>query len=411
MGPIVLFDKSFLQSLSLDEAVLFDHLFTVVISPLFFVETLADLEKAVRQGRTPEQEVGIIAEKTPEMNYGVNVFHGSLCLNNLFGGPLEMEGRIYAAGGRPVKVHGKTGVVFKEPPEAQAFSRWQNGDFLEVERMYAKGWRTALAILKFDKIIKKLNALGIDPKSCRSLDQAKALADRFVTTQPNYRYLQFAMGTLGLPMAHWETIVGRWKESGSPALPKFAPYAAYVLAVDVFFYICLAAKLFSREKISNRVDLAYLYYLPFCMAFVSSDKFHRSTTPFFLRLDQEFVWGADLKTGLGQIHEYYKGLSENEKEKGLLSMHGLPPAAEGSSIGRLWDRFCPNWRTSRQNPIANMDAEAKERIITMGNSFKDGPTAPPLSHSEFGDLDAIVVSRNVRKKRGNYWQVPKDLKD
>jgi len=36
MGPCVLFDKSFLQSLSLDEAVLFDNFFLCNIAPLFF---------------------------------------------------------------------------------------------------------------------------------------------------------------------------------------------------------------------------------------------------------------------------------------------------------------------------------------------------------------------------------------
>jgi hypothetical protein len=45
MGPVALFDKSFLQSLSLDDAVWFDHFFAPVICPIFFVETLADLKK------------------------------------------------------------------------------------------------------------------------------------------------------------------------------------------------------------------------------------------------------------------------------------------------------------------------------------------------------------------------------
>lgn len=61
MGPIALFDKSFIQSLLLDEAVFFDRFFLAVICPVFYVETLADLEKNIRKGRTPEQEVGIIA--------------------------------------------------------------------------------------------------------------------------------------------------------------------------------------------------------------------------------------------------------------------------------------------------------------------------------------------------------------
>ena len=45
LGPIIIFDKSFLQSLNVDEAVWLDNFFLTVITPLFFVETLADLER------------------------------------------------------------------------------------------------------------------------------------------------------------------------------------------------------------------------------------------------------------------------------------------------------------------------------------------------------------------------------
>jgi hypothetical protein len=54
LGPILIFDKSFLQSLNVDEAVWLDNFFLTVITPLFFVETLADLEKEFHRGRTPE---------------------------------------------------------------------------------------------------------------------------------------------------------------------------------------------------------------------------------------------------------------------------------------------------------------------------------------------------------------------
>jgi hypothetical protein len=82
MGPITLFDKSFLQSLSVDESVWFDHFFLANVCPLFYVETLADLEKGVREGRTPEQEVGIIARKFPEMSGAPCVYHGTLAIGD-----------------------------------------------------------------------------------------------------------------------------------------------------------------------------------------------------------------------------------------------------------------------------------------------------------------------------------------
>ena len=64
-GPILLFDKSVLLSLSVDEAVWLDTFYFPCVTPLFFTETLADLEKEVQKGRSPEDVVGNLAEKTP----------------------------------------------------------------------------------------------------------------------------------------------------------------------------------------------------------------------------------------------------------------------------------------------------------------------------------------------------------
>ena len=65
-GPSLIFDKSSLESLNLDEAVLLDNFYSSVITPMFFVECLADLEKTIRSKSTPEQLVGSLADRTPE---------------------------------------------------------------------------------------------------------------------------------------------------------------------------------------------------------------------------------------------------------------------------------------------------------------------------------------------------------
>lgn len=93
MGPIALFDKSFLQSLSIDESVWFGHFFMPVVCPLFYVETLADLEKQVRAGRTPEDEVRIIADKFPDQSAYPCAHHDSLVLGELHGHPVPMTGQ------------------------------------------------------------------------------------------------------------------------------------------------------------------------------------------------------------------------------------------------------------------------------------------------------------------------------
>jgi hypothetical protein len=75
-GPVLIFDKSTLESLSLDEAVLLDNFYMSNITPLFYVECLADLErKMVRMKSTPEQLVGSLAERTPDSQASANVYH------------------------------------------------------------------------------------------------------------------------------------------------------------------------------------------------------------------------------------------------------------------------------------------------------------------------------------------------
>ena len=99
MAPILIFDKSTLESLSVDEAVWLDTHYLPNITPLFLVETLADLEKEVRAGRRPEDVVGRLADKTPP-RARPNAYHAGLCIANLLGSPVDMDGRIFITGGR-----------------------------------------------------------------------------------------------------------------------------------------------------------------------------------------------------------------------------------------------------------------------------------------------------------------------
>src|SRR4051794_36305762 len=117
-GPITVFDKSAIQMLSLDEAALFGQFYRVAITPLFYVETLADLEKEIGNGKSPEDVVGIIASKTANLTADPHAHHKLLVLNDLHGGRIEMKGRPHVVGGRPVIHDGKQGIVFDEAPEA-----------------------------------------------------------------------------------------------------------------------------------------------------------------------------------------------------------------------------------------------------------------------------------------------------
>jgi hypothetical protein len=200
LGPITLFDKSALQSFNPDEALWFDNFYTTVICPLFFVETLADLSKEVDQGRTPEQVVGNIAYKTPEMGPSILVAHWKLRLANLLGYPVEMKGRPYVPGGLRTQLAGQSATVFELPPEMEAFKRWQRGDFLGVDREFAQRWRSELSGMDLTFAYPILRSLGVGKTKPRNLEEARQWAGQMVRGDGRrYTTIKVALHMLAIP--------------------------------------------------------------------------------------------------------------------------------------------------------------------------------------------------------------------
>lgn len=113
---------------------------------------LADLEKEVQKGLTPEQVVGNLADKSPTGG-GVNVHHHRLSVAELFGNKIEMRHSPVIEGGRAVRTpDGKRGVVFDRSPEQAALGRWQARQFLEAERQFAKEWRKAITRIDLERL-------------------------------------------------------------------------------------------------------------------------------------------------------------------------------------------------------------------------------------------------------------------
>lgn len=412
MGPITLFDKSFLQSISVDESVWFDQYFLANVCPVFYVETLADLDKSVREGRTPDQEVRIIASKFPQMHGSPNTHHAELCLGNLMGHPVPMDGRIPLAGGRPVKAGERAGVVFEISPEAEAFSRWQREEFLDVERLFARKWRESLAALDLNEMASKFRAIGIDGKNCKSLKHAYEIAFSVAAgSDKPFDRMGLAIMFLGIPRQWHRQILERWSIAGYPPLVKYSPYVAHVLTVEIFFQLALAANLISTDRPSNRLDIAYLHYLPFSMIFVSSDRLHKRCASLFLRPDQEFVWGEDLKIDLRKINAHFSLFPEEVKAKGVIGFADRPPAEGDFLVARIWDNHFPGWRRTSDKFEASAPLGDEGDLVEELRNFVKAPTSNP-SEVDF-DLhnpDSLSVQRFVMKRKGSWWQLPMDLK-
>src|SRR5690242_3203488 len=113
-GLPLIFDKSALQSFSLDETNWLDHFYMCAITPLFYAEVLADLEKEIRRGKAPEQIVGELAVKTPDMNSTPCAHHYGLALGTLYGQELALDGRIPRVQGKVVELNGQRGIYYSK---------------------------------------------------------------------------------------------------------------------------------------------------------------------------------------------------------------------------------------------------------------------------------------------------------
>jgi len=406
-GPIVLFDKSVLQSLTVDESVWFDTFYFPSITPLFFVETLGDLEKELQKGRTPEDVVGNLAEKTP-LGGGVNVHHQTLGINELLGQKFELRHVPVVAGGRPVRTpSGTRGVVYDESPESRALSRWREHRFLEAEHEFARNWRDALSAIDLDALYTK--GREIIKRFGRPADLARArdLASQ-ILRKPRARYVVETFETLH-PSELANAVLNRWKSLGSPPIREFAPYAAHVYLVDLFFCIAVGADLIGRERPTNKIDMAYLYYLPFCMVFTSRDKLHERTAPLFLDQGQVFVRGDDLKADLAKLDAHYSQLSDEEKMKGVMSFAHYPPVEGEYLVSQLWDKLMsPDWRKQASEPREPMSKEEQAKIIAEINKIAEAPRARDGANSD-EELSAVLVQRSIPLYRGKWRMVSPEV--
>lgn len=407
MGPITIFDKSFLQALNPDEAVWFGNFYLANITPLFFAETLADLDKEVAAGRTPEQVVGNIAYKTPILGAEPNLHHTDLCISNLLGQKIPMGRLPIIGGGRAVSVDGQTGMVFEQPPEIDALQRWQEGKFLEVERSFARKWREALATLNLDEARPLVQRLWGGRMEAADLADAKNLAEDMVGgTGRAYEVLMAALAFFNVPKDLWVQIGTRWKMAGEPPLPTFAPYAAHVFTVDMVNFLALASDLKSIGRASSRIDFAYLYYLPFCMVFTSSDRLHRTMVPLFLGDDQAFVWGEDLKNDLRKLDAHYSELPADVREQGIMRFAPSPPREGAFLTVDLWDRFLPKWRVREREREVEPKPLPKE-IMDRMKKIGEAPAVPGLERElNSNDFDAMLRKRKMPVQMGKWRLLP-----
>ncbi|WP_250424701.1 hypothetical protein [Legionella maioricensis] len=325
--------------------------------------------------------------------------HMDLLINNLLGSSVPMTGQIPYRG-QVARVLNTTSMVIDKLPEAEDFLRWSCENFTQNEHAIAVEWRNDISTLDLDTITNAFKS-SINQKICPSLQEAKSIAESLVNrSNKSAEDIQNELSFLGVRPEFHNEILKRWTLQGSPPLSSFAPYAAYMLTLETFFYIARAAGLIPLST-SSWMDLNYLYYLPFCMIFVSSDKLHKRCAPLFMRKDQHFVWGEELKKDLASLDAHYHSLPDEIKKKGISFFANKPPKKPTFLVTELWDKFFPGWQLS-QNKTKLSEKERASILEEVNNLFNLNESKQGTADIYINDTDSLLIKRKMRKQKGSW---------
>lgn len=129
-----------------------------------------------------------------------------------------------------------------------------------------------------------------------------------------------------------------------------------------------------------------------------------------MRGDQLFVWGLELKEDLARLNRHFEQLPETTKEQGVICFARKPPTEGEFLVSAIWDRVFPQWRNVGETHKAPGDHD----IMGLMKEIEQKSKAPTMPEPETGwgatDVQMISVQRRVRRKKGSWLQVPKDLK-
>jgi hypothetical protein len=335
MGPQILLDKSLLQSLSYNEILCLNKIYFTVYAPVLFIEILGDLKKHPEDQERSMKTVAYVASKIQSRSSVFTAHYKTLMVANLLGTTIETAGRPVRLEGRDVvALDGKKGVFFDEEPEREALRRWMNSEFTEAEHVLSKRWRDSTRAIDLESWRKSFKGrLCATSLADVKKDALSICLDPTIALE-NLNFLLFESG---VPKQEQLSIYSHWLRIGKPPLDQYAPYAFYCLLVYVTFYLGLANRMIGSRS-TNRVDLEYVLYLPFCRAFSSLDNFHIDFVPLFIHEQQDFIPGQTLKNDINRITKFWNSMSNPEMEKFRLENGNYPPDWSDSITNLIWKK-------------------------------------------------------------------------
>jgi hypothetical protein len=313
MGPTIICDKSSLQALSKDELSVLRTFYSLNLPPILLMEILGDLKKHF-DAEESRKEVEMLANKILPACSSINADFRYMIRGELAGHKVEMAGRPVLIGARQIaNPEGKRGFIFEEPTEHKALLRWQRRDFDGADLLLAEAWRLSSQSIDLERMQRKLKSTYSGTINLKNLSETASFVDELLRTAAPHQLLVWFLGdaSIGLRGDEPEKL-----EAIRGALPgsisSLMPYTAYCLRGALIFHFGIAFGLVSTRA-TNRLDLEYFYYAPFCHVFTSGDNFHRKMAS-MIAPEQMFVPGSILKADLLELSRQRAATESGDNE-------------------------------------------------------------------------------------------------
>jgi len=394
MGPQLICDKSTLQALSRGELNVLRRYYSLVVPPVLLMEILGDLKKASHPDEC-RQEVRVLAEKLAPMNSTVTVEFRRLVLGELSGNPVGMDGRPVLAGGKRVVTNeGKSGMVFETAPENHALLRWQVGEFNEAEGLLADGWRRITQAIDLEAMQRHLRPDYSAHVSFENLTEIAEFVDGMMEGADESRLLVWFLKDAGIWSIGSQDELSAVIKNGNKSL-KDLPYTSYCVRTAWIFHFALVFGLITTRA-TNRVDLEYFYYAPFCDAFSSGDSLHRDLAPHIIPEGIDFVGRDEFKRDLKSLSEWWRNMTDEERASESKCVG--PPKNESSFAHQIWTKQMKPGYRDRERLQDRMLPDAVKKMADHVRGLIETGNAENMQPHSLGldECDFVIVKKTVR---------------
>lgn len=376
MGPLLLVDKSAIQSFSKDEIDVLNRHYMVVICPILIQEIKANLVKYPDDPDLSKDKVSHLAKKANGFGAETIDRHERLCHASFMGLPIRLFPQIPRFDGTDVvATDGSRGVLFDETPETRTLRQWQYGNFTEEEVVEAQKHVDAVANYDLEGSRKFYADKHPENTQFKSLEEIAAFAESpfMETAIGTWTQIQAYLKGFGYPASEQAKIQVRWSQSQNQPFKTFAEYAHFCHRLNTIFWLGVTAGLIPTSKESKAiVDYQYFYYLPFVNGICSGDKFHRDFFKHVQRDDQFFVWAPELKADLRAIGQCHANMSESDRRYYDRNFGNYPPPMQNSITVEMWRKYMRPWEPGSGNRALDMSPEEQKKTMDHINSLLKG---------------------------------------